>query len=378
MYGAGFGSGYSESRSAPSSPPQVPWSERNVQHLYQHPSPLVQQGMSQVHYPPHSSVGVKGLGHNPRTGQFDEMLPPAIMENQDYLVQAAMSGANIGSGPTMFQQQWGYPPPDAYGQHQPHPSMIQGHLPGAQGQHLLMRPHKALHHPPLPPYYHTSTTPGPPIQTTDSNKGPDGANLFIFHIPNHFTNMDMYNLFCHYGTLLSVRIMVEKDTGRSRGFGFVSYDSPESAALAIKELNGLVIGNKRLKVQHKQIRATDLVGSGTSSHQQSTYHQIDHDTRGSMEEPQMYFDSQTSLTDSSRTQKVSGKSCAKTCSVDVSTNHNKSSKKLTSTDKSPKEDTKDSSSQPPELIPEPREGESNKSALDRIGSLRSSLPDFSK
>lgn len=50
--------------------------------------------------------------------------------------------------------------------------------------------------------------------------------------------------------------MVEKDTGRSRGFGFVSYDCSESAALAIKELNGFVIGNKRLKVQHKQIKDT--------------------------------------------------------------------------------------------------------------------------
>jgi RNA recognition motif-containing protein len=132
-----------------------------------------------------------------------------------------------------------------------------------------------------------ATSPGPPIQMTASNKGPDGANLFIFHIPNHFTNLDMYQLFCPYGNLLSVRIMVEKDTGRSRGFGFVSYDSPESAALAIKELNGfavsifylfhsdnmaltfkliltlfllvsfLQIGNKRLKVQHKQIRPND-------------------------------------------------------------------------------------------------------------------------
>lgn len=90
------------------------------------------------------------------------------------------------------------------------------------------------------PYY-PATSPGPPIQTTASNKGPDGANLFIFHIPNHFTNLDMYRLFCQYGNLLSVRIMVEKETGRSRGFGFVSYDSPDSAALAIKELNGFAV-----------------------------------------------------------------------------------------------------------------------------------------
>jgi RNA recognition motif-containing protein len=100
----------------------------------------------------------------------------------------------------------------------------------------------------------------------------------------------MYQLFTPYGNLLSVRIMVEKDTGRSRGFGFVSYDAPESAAMAIKELNGFPvrlcdacvfvhwakqvrgclltdhshltsqqIGNKRLKVQHKQIRRQDLL-----------------------------------------------------------------------------------------------------------------------
>jgi RNA recognition motif-containing protein len=91
--------------------------------------------------------------------------------------------------------------------------------------------------------YYPATSPGPPIQTTTSNKGPDGANLFIFHIPNHFTNLDMYNLFIQYGQLLSVRIMVEKDSGRSRGFGFVSYDSPDAAALAIKELNGFAVSH---------------------------------------------------------------------------------------------------------------------------------------
>jgi hypothetical protein len=92
----------------------------------------------------------------------------------------------------------------------------------------------------MPPYYPAARPAGPPIQTTASNKGP--ARGKPVHFPSSSqctsTNLDMYNLFCQYGNLLSVRIMVEKDTGRSRGFGFVSYDVPESAALAIKELNG--------------------------------------------------------------------------------------------------------------------------------------------
>jgi RNA recognition motif-containing protein len=53
--------------------------------------------------------------------------------------------------------------------------------------------------------------------------------------------MDMYHLFSPFGNLLSVRIMVEKESGRSRGFGFVSYDSPDAAAIAIKELNGYTV-----------------------------------------------------------------------------------------------------------------------------------------
>jgi CUG-BP- and ETR3-like factor len=116
---------------------------------------------------------------------------------------------------------------------------------------------------PMSPYgqYFPASSPGPPIQTTTSNKGPDGANLFIFHIPNHFTNLDMYQLFVPYGNLLSVRIMVEKETGRSRGFGFVSYDNPDSAALAIKELNGFPVGYCEMyrRISSLEIRSKNLL-----------------------------------------------------------------------------------------------------------------------
>jgi hypothetical protein len=180
----------------------------------------------------------------------DAMLPPSALDQQDqqgnpaYSPYSGSQASPVPAGGTLFahqQQPWGYggPPPDMYN---PPGSPIQPR-PTAHPQMGMYAGAMAGGMRPGVPYgqYYPASSPGPPIQTTASNKGPDGANLFIFHIPNHFTNLDMYQLFCPYGNLLSVRIMVEKDTGRSRGFGFVSYDSPESAALAIKELNGFAV-----------------------------------------------------------------------------------------------------------------------------------------
>ena len=175
----------------------------------------------------------------------ESLLPPAALEDPAY---SPYNTSQTSPGGTLFTQQssWGYGgPPDLYSQApasplQPRPTI--GMYPGMQG---TMGPGGMVGMPraPMASYgqYFPASSPGPPIQTTASNKGPDGANLFIFHIPNHFTNLDMYQLFSPYGNLLSVRIMVERDTGRSRGFGFVSYDLPESAALAIKELNGFPV-----------------------------------------------------------------------------------------------------------------------------------------
>lgn len=194
---------------------------------------------------------VPGMPPRPdRSASFDEpVLPHSTSDG---------SQSAYGGGPGAGPQGWGYGVHDAFGNNS---NVSQGRPSGPYPGQPTGGPHYRQPSQYGAPYgahfgYPTSS-PGPPIQTTASNKGPDGANLFIFHIPNHFTNLDMYQLFCPYGNLLSVRIMVEKDSGRSRGFGFVSYDNPDAAALAIKELNGFAIGNKRLKVQHKQIRPTE-------------------------------------------------------------------------------------------------------------------------
>ncbi|CAH0494099.1 unnamed protein product [Peronospora farinosa] len=111
--------------------------------------------------------------------------------------------------------------------------------------------------------------PGPPIQTTESGQGPPGCNLFVFHIPNDMTNQDLFNYFATFGNVISARIMVEKETGRSRGFGFVSYDNAPSADAAIKGMNGFQVGRKRLKVQHKKEKSQGPMFGEMSGHMDS-------------------------------------------------------------------------------------------------------------
>jgi len=52
--------------------------------------------------------------------------------------------------------------------------------------------------------------------------------------------LDLFYFFETYklGTIISVRIMTDKLSGRSKGYGFVSYDSPQAAIDAIKKING--------------------------------------------------------------------------------------------------------------------------------------------
>lgn len=62
---------------------------------------------------------------------------------------------------------------------------------------------------------------------------------------------DIYTLFSPFGNVVSARIMVDRATGRSRGFAFVSYDNAASAQMAIQALDGFTVGRKRLKVALK-------------------------------------------------------------------------------------------------------------------------------
>lgn len=73
-------------------------------------------------------------------------------------------------------------------------------------------------------------------------------NLFVGNLPFSATEDELRDLFSAFGEIQQVRIMTDRDTGRSRGFAFVEIADDEAAAKAISGLNGKELGGRALTV----------------------------------------------------------------------------------------------------------------------------------
>ena len=84
--------------------------------------------------------------------------------------------------------------------------------------------------------------------------GPPGANLFVVRKMRRgefddFNDQQLQEAFERFGQLVRCEITVDKDTGISKGFGFVSYSTPEAADAAMAAMNGAMIGGRQIRIE---------------------------------------------------------------------------------------------------------------------------------
>ncbi|MGB4584942.1 MAG: RNA-binding protein, partial [Rhodoferax sp.] len=75
-----------------------------------------------------------------------------------------------------------------------------------------------------------------------------GNKLYVGNLPYSFRDEDLQQAFAAHGTVTSAKVMMERDTGRSKGFGFVEMADDAQAQTAIEAMNGQQFGGRGLVV----------------------------------------------------------------------------------------------------------------------------------
>ena len=75
-----------------------------------------------------------------------------------------------------------------------------------------------------------------------------GNKLYVGNLPYSATNESLAETFAAFGSVTSARIAMDRDTGRSKGFGFVEMSSDEEAEACIEKLNGSDLGGRTIVV----------------------------------------------------------------------------------------------------------------------------------
>jgi RNA recognition motif-containing protein len=78
--------------------------------------------------------------------------------------------------------------------------------------------------------------------------------LYVGNLSYDTTDSDLQNLFVPHGTVESAQVIMDRDTGKSKGFGFVEMNSSDQAQAAIKALNGQEVNGRSLTVNEARPR----------------------------------------------------------------------------------------------------------------------------
>ena len=103
------------------------------------------------------------------------------------------------------------------------------------------------------------------------------GNVFIKNLDGSIDNKALYDIFSGFGKILSCKVMMNYDNSLSKGYGYVQFDTQESADLAIEKVNGILLKDKRVYVSkfiprkernqdQASISATQMSSEGSSPH----------------------------------------------------------------------------------------------------------------
>jgi RNA recognition motif-containing protein len=89
-----------------------------------------------------------------------------------------------------------------------------------------------------------------------------GKKLYVGNLPYSIADSDLQRLFEPHGTVQSAQVIMDRDTGRSKGFGFVEMGSDQEAQAAIAALNGSAIEGRNLTVNEARPKTEGGGGGG--------------------------------------------------------------------------------------------------------------------
>jgi RNA recognition motif-containing protein len=91
-----------------------------------------------------------------------------------------------------------------------------------------------------------------------------GRKLYVGNLSYDTTDATLEQLFAAHGTVQSAQVIMDRETGRSKGFGFVEMGSDQEAQAAIAALNGQMVGGRQLTVNEARPKEDRGGGGGRS------------------------------------------------------------------------------------------------------------------
>lgn len=92
-----------------------------------------------------------------------------------------------------------------------------------------------------------------------------GKKLYVGNLPYTTNDEELKNVFASAGTVVSAKVIMDRESGRSKGFGFVEMSTDAEAATAITTLNTLALGGRNLTVNEAKPMAPRTGGFGGGS-----------------------------------------------------------------------------------------------------------------